>query len=193
MLIDIINFINNTIKENAFKKDGFKNSLLLGIAENIPRSNDTNDIIPVVFENGKEMFVELSDKFNLIGFHKINNSTIQPNKNNFGDSNSSLIKSLNCSFIVFFNKKKIDICKEDLDLIISSYFPTSLTPDLKKNLNIQNCYIEPLQSDYNGYALFQREYKTSQFNLKPTHSMFEIKYKIDLTVKKECLNKCSCI
>lgn len=192
MLNEIINYINENIKTNVFQKDGLHNSLLLGVAESVARSNTTNDTVPIIF-NDKELLVELTDKYNVILFHKINRSQIQITKDNYGSENNSLLKSYNVSLIVFFDRKKINLCKEDFELLVSAYLPSNITQQLIKNLNIQNCYIEPLQTDYNGYALLQREYKTSQFNLKPTHTMFEVQYKIDLKFNKNCLNKCSCI
>lgn len=193
MIPQIIDFINEEIKNNVFVGEILQKSSINGIVYYIPRSNEAEDLVPSIFENKKQKLVELTDKLNIIIYHTIKNSTKTFDNAQYGDANNIITNNIICSMFVYINGKNVEICKEDLDVLINSYFPTKIDVALKSKLKITDCYITPLSTDFDGYALYKREYKLSQFNLKPYDSFFEIKYQIKLKTKKDCINKCSCI
>lgn len=194
-LNQIITFINEDLKNGSLNKEKLKPAIFHGLADVVTRSNkgsknaDKLELLPAIIdENGKDTPITLNSKLALQVYHKLNSKTYSIEKKSFGDD--YLIKCVSdLSMVVITNSKINGKTKDVLEPLLIFGMPQKLSTALFADLKINQCLITPVSSNMDAMAVYRQEYPKSDYYLTEQVSMFLIRYKIDLTFSKTCVEQ----
>lgn len=194
LVCDIVKFINDSLKESAFKAPRFSGSEFYGIATQVPR--DDAFVMTLLNEKGETvkdnlMYWENGGPIQL--YHRLWSSSIAPDLKDdaFGDDTYSLKRTLHMSMVVFATREKVQMSAEDLELFMYLQMPGTL-PKAQMPAGIESCFITPSGSDFNQPQLLNREFKLTNNTLEPKAVLFELKYVIECKASKNCINVLCC-
>jgi len=191
----IVTFINQSLKKCLLLDGKFH-----GISTIIARKKNAAaplETIPGIFQsestNRPKEYISIApdDKEKMIVYHKALTNTYALDKNNsYGDGyNYKCTSEMN--MIVWVNGSFISNA-EQLESVFIHAMPNRISPELSKELNFINSIITPLSSIMDRLVVFRQEYPQSDFFLKPQHYFFSIRYRIETTYDKRCVDKCLC-
>lgn len=186
----IVLHINECLKGCSFTDGKFH-----GIATVIARKKTATaplETLPGILEGKAYQTVEPNDKYGLILYHKVISNVYGFERgNSFGD-NYNLKCTTEMQMVVWADSIKQNKTAELLEPVIVFGIPFGLTPELKNTLKLIKCVITPLGSAMDRLQVFRLEYPQSEFFLKPEHHFFSIRYRIETTFDRNCVNTCLC-
>lgn len=196
----IIKHINDVLLDKLFIKEKFAGSKLFGIAETDYKKEDVLGTDKTVFvsvpcsvdDNGYSLPIYPDDNFPVILFHKFSTGAYKTDaKLQHGRNNIIRYRLVNVSLIVLAMREKIKMNYADLEFLISSAMPLTISKDQLTKLALKNCSINVLASDFNSHDIYRREWPDAETPLAPGNMVFEINYQIGYTFDKDCINSCN--
>jgi hypothetical protein len=169
-----------------------------GIAEMIITAVENGDNVktvrfPAMVDNdGEAKMIDVDDSYDMIIYHKlesINNSLVA--KNGFGDSRGDLLEAANMSLMVYAFRDKIHRTSYWLEAAMKDSMLDRIPVTNKDGKVVQTSVIQAGNSSFDKLGLLQREYSEIELNY-PNLIVFELKYSIQSTYKKGCLDACGC-
>jgi len=194
-MIDIskqVAFINKCI-DSSINNSDLNSRKLFGVADVILTIVDEKEKKIPAIRCGKEFEdVVYDDQYNLMAYHRQRTTQITLNAavKSYGDSvNENLIKTSLNSMIVFMNMENVDATQEALANSILLSFPTFI-PKVELDQGLDSVKFMIIGFDFDSIAIFRREYDGLQYDLKNCVSLIEVKYKIECSLNKSCINTC---
>lgn len=184
----IVKHINDSLKACSLFTDGKFHEIATIIARKKTQAAPL-ETLPGILEGKDYKTIEPNDKFGLIVYHKvISNQYSYDKQGSFGDGfrNKSVTEM---SMIVWADLLKL---KSDVEPVIIHSMPQGLSTALKQELSLISCLITPTGSTMDRLMVFRQEYPQSDFFLKPNHQFFSIRYRIETSFDKRCIDKCLC-
>lgn len=191
-LKEIIALINTGI-EAAFADKRFADSGLFGLATQSMDSQATTS--PYVIDSfGEGRNVNYNDSRPVVMYHRYNGSNTYNSEDisQFGDNNEKVATSYNMALIVMASRSMTQLEPDDLETIIVSGMPTALTNAQLTTLNLLGCNVVVNGSDHNSINIFKREFTGQNKIYDPRIFMFEIRYEIECSYDKSCVNTLCC-
>ncbi|MBA4168750.1 MAG: hypothetical protein H0X41_14590 [Chitinophagaceae bacterium] len=161
-------------------------SKLYGVAVSALRENEK---FPVVMDaNGNGTDCGINDKYEIIGYHKINQMASRVDgKNGYGDSPGAVVNSYTMQLIVWQNRKKTKLYSDELLTLIQSAFPDQVTKGIKP---FQSVRLQFNSAILNDMQVYNQEYQYDKPRLLPEHNLFLINYTLETAFEKGCFNTC---
>jgi len=191
----IVQIINTQLNAAAFSDKRFQIAQLFDIAKSVPTKNKDKalEILPCIIDDatGEGKYLYPDDKHPVQVYHKMNSVSVVPDKVQYGNRNDIIVRTASMSMIVFGMRTKLQLSDQDLELIISASLINKLSKAQLADLTLKDCTIQHTATDFNSLGVYQKEYSTKEYYLKPTHLFFEMKYTIECKLDKSCINTCS--
>jgi hypothetical protein len=145
----------------------------------------------IINDDGDATMITPDDKYSLMLYHRLETvvNSVVPPKQSFGRS-VQISEVNNLSIIVFAFRNKVRRTSYWLEAAMKNKFPDTIkvTDNASKLLSQAN--VRLATSNFDKLSLLQREY--SEINLNYSQlSMFEMKYRLETTFTKGCMDNCS--
>ena len=188
-----VDYLNSVIN-SKISAEKFPSKKIMGVAEFIlTYEEDKAKKIPAVRTENDFLAAQYDDEFSFMSFHKIRTAQVLPNlkEKTYGndDQNARLIRYTNLSMIVFLNTQSVKATQEQLANSIMSIFPDAL-PKEQLIPGVTSVNFGIIGFDYDTINIFRREYDGLEYDLKNDVVMLEVKYKIECSFNKKCINNC---
>lgn len=186
----IVAHINNCLKGCSFTDGKFH-----GIASVIARKKTAAsplETLPGILDGKAYQTIEPNDKHGLILYHKVVSNVYSiEKKNSYGDGyNTKCVTEM--QMIVWADSLKQNKTAEQLEPVVIFGMPQGLSAVMMQTLKLNSCLIIPTASVMDRLQVFRQEYPQSEFFLKPNHHFFSIRYRIETTFDKSCVDTCLC-
>ena len=196
-LNQITSFINDTLKANSLNKKKLQPALFFGLSSTIAKAKGSKEglkleILPAVIKpDGSVIQIVPDSKTAIQIYHKLISKAYSNEKKSYGDEYD--IKSV-CEIlmVVIINSKLTGSAKDVLEPVVLFGIPQRLSPALLSDLKISKCLITPVSSNMDPLQVFRGEYPQSDYFLSEQMSMFSIRYKIETTFSRACVDHCLC-
>lgn len=190
----IIDLINKSIADNALADQRFASKKINGIA--ITYESDGGQGFGPYHSPGvldEANWVGFDDVHSVQIYHKNNgaNGRIDPNKQT-GNENNIITKTYNMSMIVMAIINRVQLSAEELDNLILSGIPSVLDNQTLKDFNLKGCSINYVATNYNARDIIMREYKGQNITVSTERIVFELKYTVECTFDKTCIQLICC-
>jgi hypothetical protein len=189
-IASIVSYINDYMKANCSVLTG---GAFYGLSSVVARKKDSTAPLEqfpaILVDHTQYKTIEPNDKQALIIYHKLlSNTYTKERKDGYGDS--YLFKcTTDLQMIVWGDSKKLGIDQE-LEAVIMYSMPNALDRAALMQLTFRNCLITTASSNMDRLQVFRQEYPQSQFFLKPNHQFFSIRYRVEATYDKACMDMC---
>lgn len=188
MIKQVVCFINDKLKCGL----GLNDADFFGLSEYMLQTFESKDVrVPgVVDENGDLSYVGFDDVNQFRCYHRISAPIVYglDPKGAAGSSRGHIVRTTQLSLIVMASRK-LKITPEELEHKVTTLMPLQAEKALIESLNFRSIKITHINSDLDGYAVFQREFSMPQNRLKNI-MILEVKYKIECVYKDGCINTC---
>lgn len=190
-IVSIVNYINDAIQANCSLLAG---GTFYGIASVVARkktqASPLEQLPGILVDHTQYITIEPNDKYALIIYHKIISNTYQRDTNNsYGDGYRQKATT-DMQLIVWGDSKKLGIDQE-LESVVVYSIPLSVAAPVQRTLGLKSCSITPYSSTLDRLTVFRQEYPQSEFFLKPNHQFFSVRYRIESTFDKQCVDMCT--
>lgn len=191
-LDSIVTYINDSLKGSSLNDKRFQPGKFCGVSTILARKKGEGlELLPAVEIEGTYKLVEPDDRLNIITYHKVVSNTYSMVKKSHGDSYYHKCTS-EMAMVVFADAKKIRMSAEQLEPLLIYGMPQRLSDVLMKEIKFVSVLITPLASDMDKIRVFRTEYPGSEYFLKPYHHFFLLRYRIEATFDKNCIDACLC-
>lgn len=190
----IVAYINEQLKASSLNDKRFLPVRLLGVATQLARPKGQGvELLPATCdEQGNHKLIEPDDKFPITVYHKtITNAYTSAKQQSYGDDYVYKCTT-EMQLIVLADQRKVKMTAEQLEPAVIYGMPQRLSAALMQDVRFASCLITPLGSDMDKIRVFRQEYPGNEYFLKPYHQLFSIRYRIEATFDKNCVNKCLC-
>ena len=191
--LDKITTAINEALVSSLSEKRFALSQYLGIATVLARPKGSGvEFLPAVVDlSGEYKLVEPSDKYGLQVYHRTISNTYSRAKKSYGDEyNYSALSEM--SMVVIADSRKLKMQATELEPLIIYGLPQRLPASLMSETGFATCLITPLSSNMDKVAVFRQEYPGTDYFLKPFQQLFSIRYRIESSFDKNCVNQCLC-
>jgi hypothetical protein len=191
----IVGFINDSLKASSLKDKRFQPGRFIGIATPMARtlkSGQGVELLPASCdEQGNYKLIE-PQEVPITVYHKIvSNAYTSARQANYGDEyvykNTSEMQ-----MIILADQRKVRLSSEQLEPLLIYGTPQRLSSALMQQLKFASCLVMPTGSTMDRIVVFRQEYQGIEYFLKPYHILFSIRYRIEATFDKNCINQCLC-
>lgn len=188
----ITKLINQNLIATSLKDKRFQKVAAYGISKSLPyKKGDVLEYIPTeLCDNGDGKELSPDDKNPIQVYHKMYGTRYSIMKEQYGNGNTSLIRTADMSLIVFAQRNIVKLSEEQMELFVLTGIPNKLTKANLTELNLKDCTINVSSTDFDSVKIFNREYNTKKYYLKPSHIFFEMRYIIECKFDKNCINTC---
>lgn len=181
--------IKSFLKEEKYQKIQYNGVTRLIVLD--PKKN--SELVPAVCSpSGECKGITPDDRYPMVMYHRVNDTKVEKAPNQYGDGVKSLKRSFNMGLIVFGQANQLKLDPDQVELLLLSSFPTDAKKQWQTDNKINAFELQITGSNFDSYAIFAREYKGAQYNLKPQHFLFEVKYRIECVFRKDCITTCFC-
>lgn len=190
----IVSFINDQLKAGSLKDVRFKPGKYIGITTVLPRMNgERQELIPASCNNdGEYEAIVPDDRFPIIIYHKvISNGYTSVKQQSFGND-YAYKATTEMQLVVIADSRKIKMQAEALEPLIIFGLPGLGSDQLSKDTGLNRISISPINSTMDKILVFRQEYPATEYFLKPFQQLFSIRYRIEATFDRNCVNKCLC-
>ena len=185
-----VRYINTTI-DNKIQSSQFDKRELSGLADYILTVvGGTEKKIPAIKTGNEFKAMVYNDAFDLSWYHRTRTVQIAPNLavKSYGDNAYEyFIKVSNMSMIVFFNTENVSMNQDQLANAIALNMPINVQKSLLES-GIEYVRFTTIGFDFDTLAIFRREMDGMQYDLDNKIMMIEVKYKIECSFSKACIN-----
>lgn len=191
----IVAFINDSLKGGSLNGKRFEPGKYDGLATTLARKKPQGPIefLPAVMDKGGNYsFVEPNDKYPISLYHKVVSNTYSYDKvKSFGDEYQMKCIA-DMYMVVFFDTRKTGLLPELMETKVMFGVPQKLSQALQTQLKFRSCLITPYASNMDKISVFKQEYPGTEYFLKPVHQLFLIRYRIESTFDKNCIDVSLC-
>jgi len=197
-LNNVIGFINDLLKDRISNyptatMDGVMNQTVT----NQTGANGQSRIIiyPSIIDlSGKANYTGLDKRVPFTGYHRLMGSTFtRVVEQEYGDDLMTILSVTDIQLIVWGWRDKINHKPEQFALILADTLPAgSVIADEFKTLGIRELKIVEAGITYDQRTIFNQEIQGVPYFLGPETFVFSIRYRIEGSYIKGCLNKCEC-
>lgn len=195
---DIVKYLNDTWKENALSRERFSPCQMYGIATQTPRNYDgseiTDSVLSVIAPDGSVEADSLAydPAYAVQVYHRLWSSQMFPDMRDEGFGHKiEYSRRLAMSALIYMDKKRVNMNSEDMELVLLMSFPTSI-PKSQLPAGFASVQFFPLGGDFNQVNLLLREFNLKDYTLGPEVVLLELKYQIECTYQKDCINTLCC-
>lgn len=191
-------FINDSLKAGSLSKAKLQPAKFYGLSTTYSRSSKGSkepgkleNLPGIISPTGGITAIIPDSKLALQVYHKLSTQTYTLEKKSYG--NDHYVKCVSeMAMVVISNSKLTGIAKEALEPVIVFGMPQKLSTALSADLKIEKCLITPLASNLDQMQVFKQEYPQSPYFLTEQMGMFLIKYRVEITASKTCIDLCLC-
>lgn len=166
MIQNYINQINDSIRANCGRFEAKIN----GIAQPISTIDSDERIMPALTINGESTDVFIDDDFDFGLYHKQRGITYQENESKGYGNQKQITETQDLSLIAWGFENKIT-AEEFKDFFLA------ISPEFVRFVSVS----------FDKRAIFNNEFKGAEFIVNEETFLIEIKYKVQYTVNKSCL------
>lgn len=190
-LNNIVEFLNITIKGRLLK---YPTAGYNGVATYATKDQKQGEIkYPTLITYGKNGAETLAFDSNtpFTIYHRLSGTTFSKGPS-YGDDAYSTISATDLQIVVWGTRKKIDTSPEQFAMILTDTLPDIITADELSGMGINNINITPLSINYDQRSVFAQEMQGVKYFTGPELFLFSIRYRIEGSYTKGCLNNCDC-
>jgi hypothetical protein len=186
----IIEQINTSLKGSSLKEKRFQTGKFLGVSTVAARNNGGKlEMLPAVVDlNGEYKLVEPDDRHSVILYHKVISNVYAASVQNSYGCEYAFKSTTEVAMVVIADGKKMKMSAEQLEPLFIYGIPQRVT----QKYGMINILITPLASNMDKVAVFRQEYPNNEYFLKPYQHLFLIRYRVECTFDKNCIDKCLC-
>jgi hypothetical protein len=193
-LMGVVTIINAALQASSFSTQKFQGGQWNNIAEFVKESSGENTIIRrpvVVSDDGSCSNVSVDDSFPLVVYHRtVNLEYSDPEDWDFGDAGMIKREVASMVLIFFADRNRLNVTAENAVAAISMDIPDYLTNAQISALQLMSCRTEVESANINKYEVFEQEYDTVEYGLKPNSIMVSVPYKIISEYSPNCFDLC---
>jgi hypothetical protein len=193
-LKNITAYINTTLEANVFNTSRFQGGRFYTIAELVPEIiNDTRTAKPCVVDNDGECVpVIVDDTYPLQVYHRIMSLANTPaDPDMYGDGLTYTKLTATMSLVFISDRSRVQMRGEDLTTIIAANIPPTLPQTQLNALSLYSVAIYPQgEVQIDSEIVYNREYRLTEYLLKPNSIMHSISYVVEVVYSKDCLKAC---
>lgn len=156
---------------------------------------DKKTIFPCqVDKDGEGIYIGPDDDHEIILYHRVNNITVGKSSTikTYGDNKAADVHFANISLVVFGQRDKLKIRNDELALRIHGAMPEAMEKDMTKKMRFFAVNVNVTEIILDDMRVFNEEYTSVGYFLKPEQFLFKINYRIESAFLKKCLKKCGC-
>lgn len=149
--------------------------------------NGTTQQFPLVDEEN-ETEIAIDDIYPLTVYHRLLSKPYSEKNYQFDVANCQML------MVVFANKDKVKMDAEALESQLISLFPKQFNSDDRGGLEgITDISIKLGTSNLSATDVFNSEYRGSRLIIDKDTILFSVRYDINVTFKRDCLNFCEAV
>jgi hypothetical protein len=188
----IIAYINEHLKSGSLSASSFLTARYFGNTTILARKKgDQLEVMPAVEQAGEFKLVEPDDRYAMTVYHKIGSNTYGTVPKSRGDGYDYKCTT-EITLVCCADSRKVKMQSEVLESLFVFGIPQRISGALLLETGLINCLITPLASDIDKLRVFRQEYPQSEYFLKPFHQLFLLRYRIETTFNKACIDACLC-
>lgn len=190
---DIIELLDNHLREKTLCDDVFVSANWAGIAYDATRRNtaDSLEVFPATQNlNGEQFEVTLNDTYPLIVYHKILNKVYKP-QGGYGNTNTEQSEIIDCRMVVASYTDRVGLSQENLEQLITSDFADNIARKYFP-VNVQRLCFTLKGSILDKQQVWALEYRNIPYDVKPNQILFALTYQIEVDYRKGCLTLSDC-
>lgn len=191
-LNNVIGFINDILKERV---SSYPTANMQGVMTQTV-SNQQNKVViyPTIIDlSGKANYTGLDKRVSFTGYHRLMGSTFTSVVDKaYGDDMLTIVSVTDVQFIVWGWRDKINHKPEQFALILADSLPGAITADEFTALKIRELKVVEAGINYDQRTIFNQEIQGIPYFLGPETFVFSIRYRIEGSYLKGCLNTCEC-
>lgn len=191
-LNNVIGFINDILKERV---SSYPTANMQGVMTQTV-SNQQNKVViyPTIIDlSGKANYTGLDKRVSFTGYHRLIGSTFTRRvEQDYGDELMTILSTTDIQLIVWGWRDKINHKPEQFALILADTLPGVIIADEFKSLGIRELKVVEAGINYDQRTIFNQEIQGIPYFLGPETFVFSIRYRIEGSYIKGCLNKCEC-
>lgn len=153
---------------------------------------DKSQVWPAYWDGEEYQFAGVDEDYDLIIYHRQLSMTSAVVPGGYGDSVGHIKNSVKMCMVVFGSHQVIGHSSDELALHIQAMMPGMFKPETLKPTQLRSTSINITDIVLNEEQVFNEEYKSVDYFIKPEHIYFKVNYTIESTFDKNCFNKCSC-
>lgn len=190
----IIDFIDSRLKATSFSDKRFTGKHY-GLMQSMMVKNSKGESLfgPAKPNLQGEMEVAYPDDTHaLITYHKIISVSYSNTKPaQYGDRKNFLLQTSDVALNIIGFSDQLQLLSNDLEGLVAPGIPAD-AKELARTLGFNNILISPLASRFDSQAIFNEEFRGTDFKLKPNMIVFQVKYRIESEFRKDCFKICAC-
>lgn len=159
---------------NASLETVFKGAKFYGVATSVDREGKLRPVV-------NDQYVGFDNSFAFQMYHKINQVTTQRIRNTGFGRIEDRVNVFQMSAFVFNNEPRTKLKTDHIALMLDSILAT---------INIISVRILPVNFILNTQAIYSTEYRGAEFSLSEHHSLLQMNYNIEMTLKSGCFEVC---
>lgn len=192
-LNEVINFLNQTIKTRI---GAYPTAKIEGVMTQTIRNEQAKTVIYPTIINlfGKAEYTGFDNRVPFTAYHRLVGSTFTRNvTRDYADGDLVMINSVtDVQLIVWGMREKLNIKPEQLALVIADLLPYKVEAPEFPKLGILDLRVIETGISYDQRAIFQQEIQGIPYFIGPEMFVFSVRYRIEGSYMKGCLNKCEC-
>lgn len=193
----LIQIVNDHLSMHCLCDARFSNGLIAGIAQDATRRDDDRNAVvqyPVLVDlNGEGTDISISDTYPITLYHRIGAKTYTAKPaGSYGNRQNEVTEKTDVKLIVAAWSNRISLSQEDLEALITSNFPDTISADQYAGYQLSRVAAVLQGSNLNREQVWKEEYKGIPYDLKPEQILFSIKYQIEADYKKGCFKLLEC-
>lgn len=193
-LDSIVSYINDSLKGSSLSDKRFAAGRFLGLSTIVGVQKDTGVVLvpAIVDAMGEYKPVDpVDDRYSITVYHKAISNVYGFEKKSYGDEYLQKCTT-EMLLVVAADAKKVLVSAEQLEPLFIYGLPQRLSPELKQKAAFKNCLITPLASDMDKLRVYRQEWPAAEYYLKPYHHLFSLRYRIEASYDKDCIDACLC-
>jgi hypothetical protein len=157
-----------------------------------PEGDSIIKVLSVLDDDGSVVVDNLSfDQSNSLQvYHRLFGSFLEPKESGFGH-HVSYTRVLDMSLMVMYDRGRIAMAPEDMELLINMKFPFKI-PASQLPQGFASCQFHYKGAEYNQMFLFERDFGIKDFTYGPGAVLLEVKYKLECSYNPDCINVLCC-
>jgi len=193
-LSSIATILNTALKADVFSTFRFQSAKYYDIVSLIKEViNDVQTTKPCTIDNDGECTpVIVDDNYPMQIYHRIMSLNYeQVAEDNYGDPVNFIKENASMSLVLIADRGRLQMEAEDLLSLIAVNLKPTLTTVQLAALSLISCNIYANgEAVIDSEIVYNREYNTQEFLLKPNLDMYSLSYTIEMVYGKNCLSAC---
>lgn len=189
---EIARWINECIQE-VLSEQRFAGSQYSGITSLLMNDQESTALLMpcTIDSDGEGLWVGVDDAYPVQLYHRHNGCVFKSEPADAFGGNAPRKEFIAMSLFVVAQRSRTRLAPEDLKTLIATAFPYEI-PAQKRALWKLSGSISLLSADLNSQNVYKREYNPAPTILDPQVNMFELKYQIECSYQKDCINTLCC-